>query len=176
LDSCDAAQTQDLQVRHMCGFFASIAAKSASFGKGNLDTCRNRCSASWQVGGLMRQRLRKFLPVFLVALALQVLAPISAAFAIAVATSDPAWSAEICHHDSDSPSSQGGDGNSGCEGGCPLCYAAAQADAWLNVPQLTAVAVPQGICTSVDWSKQAPGGIASRPGSNRQARAPPKMA
>ena len=124
----------------------------------------------------MRQRLLKFLPVFLVALAVQVLAPISAAFAIAVAASDPAWSADICHHDSDFPPSQGSDGNSGCDGGCPLCYAAAQADAWLNLPQLTSVALPQGVRSSVDWSEQVPGGVASRPGSNRQARAPPQTA
>jgi hypothetical protein len=122
----------------------------------------------------MRQRLRNFLPVLLVALAIQVLAPIVATFAIAGAVSDWAWSDKICHHGSEASSPNGDDSGHGCDDGCPLCCVAAQGDGWLNVPQLTAISAPQAVCTSVDWSGQMPGGIASLLDTSRQARAPPQ--
>jgi hypothetical protein len=45
----------------------------------------------------MRARLRKYLPVFLIAVLVQILAPISASWAAAVAASDPLSVAAICH-------------------------------------------------------------------------------
>ena len=47
----------------------------------------------------MRRRLRKFLPIVLVALVVQILAPIAACWAASIATSDPLLGAAICHDD-----------------------------------------------------------------------------
>ena len=128
------------------------------------------------MGRLMRQRLRNFFPVLLIALAVQVIAPIGAAFATTVAASERAWLGEICHHSSDAPSPKGDDGSHGCDDGYPLCCAAAQIHGWLNVPQLIAIALPPAVSTNVDWSEQMSGATASRPGSNGLARAPPRTA
>ena len=73
----------------------------------------------------MRQRLRTFLPILFVALAVQVLAPISAAFAMAMTAADQAWPGAICRHDLDLPSQKDDDSSHGCDDGCPLCCVAA---------------------------------------------------
>jgi hypothetical protein len=45
----------------------------------------------------MRARLQKYLPIFLIALLVQILAPIGVCWAAAIAASDPLGTAEICH-------------------------------------------------------------------------------
>ena len=45
----------------------------------------------------MRRRLRKFLPVVLIALTVQILAPIGACWAASIAASNPLHAAAICH-------------------------------------------------------------------------------
>jgi hypothetical protein len=49
-----------------------------------------------KVDGLMRRRLRKFLPIVLLALTVQILAPIAACWAPSIAGSDPLHAAIIC--------------------------------------------------------------------------------
>ena len=49
----------------------------------------------WQA--LMRQRLQAFLPIVLIALMVQILAPIGAAWAAALVKADPLRGVEICH-------------------------------------------------------------------------------
>src|ERR1700760_4480326 len=44
----------------------------------------------------MRRRLRKFLPIVLIALMVQILAPIGACWAASIAASDPLAAATIC--------------------------------------------------------------------------------
>ena len=52
----------------------------------------------WQRMGLaMRRRLKNFLPIVLVALAVQIFAPIGACWAVSIAASDPLARAVICH-------------------------------------------------------------------------------
>src|SRR5260221_9060078 len=49
-----------------------------------------------KVGSLMRRRLRKFLPIVLIALVVQIFAPIGATWAASLAASDPLHAAPIC--------------------------------------------------------------------------------
>ena len=54
----------------------------------------------------MRRRLRKFLPVVLIALAVQIFAPIAACWAASIVASDPLGAAAICHDNAASSSGQ----------------------------------------------------------------------
>src|SRR5262247_2841231 len=47
----------------------------------------------------MRRRLQEFLPIVVLALAMQILAPIAACWAAGIAIADPLQSAGICHSD-----------------------------------------------------------------------------
>jgi hypothetical protein len=123
----------------------------------------------------MRRRLRKFLPVVLVALAVQILAPIAACWAAVIAVSDPLHAAVICHDDAGqngNPADQTG-GHRAHDGACSLCCAV-HAAASLDAPQ-TAVAMPYRQPLRVDWREVAPELLGSRAGSHAQARAPPSI-
>ena len=48
-------------------------------------------------GGIMRRRLGKFLPIVLIAVLVQIFAPIGATWATSIALSDPLRAAAICH-------------------------------------------------------------------------------
>jgi len=125
----------------------------------------------WQA--LMRQRLRAFLPIMLVALMVQILAPIGAAWAAAVALSDPLHGLEICHGQ---PGSQPADDQSRPkpgQGSCALCCAAQPAA--LDGPELSAIAVPQRHARDVVWRANAPDAGLTRAFLNAQARAPPAV-
>jgi hypothetical protein len=119
----------------------------------------------------MRRRLQKFLPIVLVALAVQLLAPIGATFAAAIAASDPLNAAPICHG-SQAPASQDEPGGRAHDGVCAVCCAA-QAGASLDTPKATVVAVPHRVAISVTWNDQASDSLPARAGSHAQARAPP---
>ncbi|MGE5157294.1 MAG: DUF2946 domain-containing protein [Gemmatimonas sp.] len=122
----------------------------------------------------MRRRLQRFLPIVLMALAVQILAPIAACWATAVVASDPLQSAEICHN-VPSPTS-GQDDQSGGQpahdGACAICCAL-QAIPSIDTPQQIALAVPSRQTAFVVWASPAPRLSLSRLGSNKQARAPP---
>jgi hypothetical protein len=122
---------------------------------------------------LMR-RLQKFLPIVLIALAVQILAPIAACWATAIAASDPLQAAEICHSDAGASSDQNNQGGDRpChDGACAICCAM-QASASIDTPQQTAFAVPYRQTVPVAWSIAAPDLSPSRTGSNTKARAPP---
>jgi Protein of unknown function (DUF2946) len=70
----------------------------------------------------MRRHLRKFLPVILTALMVQIWAPVAACWAAFVVASDPLSSAEICHS---SPVSVPGHSDEGGgtlhDGACVIC-------------------------------------------------------
>ncbi|MBW7968832.1 DUF2946 domain-containing protein [Bradyrhizobium sp. BR 10289] len=123
----------------------------------------------------MRARLQKFLPLVLLALAMQVLAPIAACLAASQAVADPLSAAVICH----SASEQGGlKDQTGTPtahaGACALCCLA-QANASLDSPPQIALAIPFRHVERVVW-RQADASIAFAPrGSNAQARAPPRL-
>jgi Protein of unknown function (DUF2946) len=119
-------------------------------------------------------RYLKFLPIVVIALAVQILAPIAATWAAAAAVSDPLLPAEICHSlPSATPgqSDQGG-GQPGQHDACAICCVV-QANASIDTAQQTAFAVPYCQTTRVAWTFAAPDQSPSRAGSNTQARAPP---
>jgi hypothetical protein len=122
----------------------------------------------------MRRRLAKFLPIVLIALMVQILAPIGACWAAAFAISDPLLAVEICHSD---PALASGQTDQGSEqrahdGACSICCAA-QASASFDTPQAVAVAAPYRDVARVVWRDHALGLAPFRTGSNAQARGPP---
>jgi len=123
----------------------------------------------------MRQRLHGFFPILLIALMVQILAPIGATWTAAVAASDPLHGLEICHGDSSgTPASDDQNGRHVHEG-CVLCCAA-QAGAALDAPQPALFAAPVLEARRVVWHAGAFVLAASRIGSNAKARAPPVSA
>ena len=122
----------------------------------------------------MRRHIQKFLPIVLIALMVQVLSPIGACWAAAIAASDPLGLAAICH---DSAAASGQQGDQGGEprtheGACAICcvlHAGASAD----TPQVPALSTPYRQAARVVWRDRALDLPASRTGSNAQARAPP---
>ena len=122
----------------------------------------------------MRRRFAKFLPIVLIALAVQILAPIGACWAAAVAVSDPLLAAEICHSNPASiagQTDQSGE-HRGHDGACSICCAA-QASASLDAPQASAVVTPYRDVARVIWRDQVEGLSQFRVRSHAQARAPP---
>jgi len=124
----------------------------------------------------MRRRRLTFLPVFLIALAVQILVPIAASWGAAIAAADPLRAAEICLTDSTGLSGgtdQGAD-HRAHDGLCSICCAA-QAAASFDVPQLVAVTVPVRQHARMVWRESASDIVAARTGSNAQARGPPRL-
>jgi len=122
----------------------------------------------------MRQRFQKYLPIVLIALMVQIFAPIGACWAAAIAASDPLAAANICH---DSASATGQQDNQTAPdshhgGSCALCCLAS-AGASIDTPKVEAFAVPYRVTANVTWHDQAADVSLSRTGSNAQARAPP---
>jgi hypothetical protein len=121
----------------------------------------------------MRPRLQKFLPVVLIALAVQVLAPIGACWATAIAMSDPLVGSEICHSTPASlPGQSDQSGGLHAHGACAFCSLVHTSTA-LDPPRANIVATPYRQAQPVVWHEAARELAASRTGSNAQARAPP---
>lgn len=122
----------------------------------------------------MRARLRKYLPIFFIALLVQILAPIGACWAAAITASDPLSAAEICHNSgltADQTTGQGGQ-HSQHGSGCSICRLASVASS-IDTPTLVALAAPYRELSRIAWQDQTPKVLAFRVGSNAQARAPP---
>ena len=126
----------------------------------------------------MRKRLKNFLPIVLVALIVQIFAPIGATWAASIAASDPLAAAVICHGNAASAPGQTDQtnptGHRAHEGCCSVC-SVLHTGAPVDVPQ-TAVAVafdrePQRVV----WVALTPDRFGSRAGSHAQARAPPSI-
>jgi hypothetical protein len=123
----------------------------------------------------MRRRLGNFLPIVLIAVLVQIFAPIGATWAASIAASDPLHAAVICHGNAASvpnPSDQTGQSRAhdGCCSVCSVVHTGAPVDA----PQAT-VATPWRHAARVAWLDIAPDLFSSRAGSHAQARAPPSF-
>ncbi|HVX79600.1 MAG TPA: DUF2946 domain-containing protein [Bradyrhizobium sp.] len=125
----------------------------------------------------MRWRLRKFLPIVLMALVVQILAPIAACWAAGVAVSNPLIAAAICH---DSAASASDSSNQTDQGGTPhihdgLCclVCGGHVVASLDTPPQPSVGVPYRRSERIIWHKFAAELLGARTGSLAQARAPP---
>ena len=140
-----------------------------------IEYCLGHDHAQTEDAHAMRRRLQRFLPIVLIALMVQILAPVGATWAAAIAASDPLGGASICHSDPAAPSPQSDQsgGHRAHEGACSVCCAA-QAGASLDTPKAEAVAVPYRPIVRVIWREEAPGRWSVRAGSNTQARAPPQ--
>ena len=122
----------------------------------------------------MRRRLQKFLPIVLIAVLVQIFAPIGATWAASIAASDPLHAAAICHGNAASvpnPSDQSGQPRAhNCCSVCNVVHTGGPVDA----PQAT-VATPYCHAARVVWLDAAPDLFSSRAGSHAQARAPPSF-
>lgn len=123
----------------------------------------------------MRRRLRKFLPIVLMALMVQIFAPIGACWAASIAASDPLHNAAICSGAAGSVAGQVDQTGEqrAHDGACSQCCVA-QAAAPLDAPQ-TAVATPYRQSAHVAWLDRAPDLFSARTGAHAQARAPPSF-
>ena len=123
----------------------------------------------------MRRRLWKFLPIVLMALALQVLAPIGACWAASIAASDPLHAAAICSGGAASANDQSGQTGQhrAHDGACAMCCVA-HAGATLDTPEAT-FATPLRALARVVWPDAVPDRQGSRAGWHAQARAPPSI-
>jgi hypothetical protein len=123
----------------------------------------------------MRQRLHGYLPILLIALMVQIFAPIGATWTAAVAASDPLGFVQICHSGSTRSPSQDDPSGNHAHDACALCCAA-QAAASLDPPKPATFAAPDSESRQIVWR----GGVlrltTSRIGSNAKARAPPPVA
>ena len=123
----------------------------------------------------MRARLQKFLPLVLLALAMQVLAPIAACLAAGQAVADPLSAAVICHSASEQGGLNGSTGTPTAHGAaCALCCLA-QANASLDSPSHTALAIPFRHAQRVVWHAADLSAAAVHKGTSAQARAPPQL-
>ncbi len=127
----------------------------------------------------MRRRLRKFLPIVLIALMVQIFAPIGACWAASIAASDPLAAATICRDGAAATAGQA-DSSTGQTGGhhmhdgacCMAC--GSHAPASIDTPH-TAIAVPYRHALRVVWHAAALSPPVFRPGAHAQARAPPSI-
>ena len=130
----------------------------------------------------MRRRLKNLLPIVLIALAVQIVAPIAACWAAVIAASDPLGAAVICHGkggvaaggvaaaSQDDPS-----GAQGVQRGCCALCGMLHTGAPVKPPQTAAIFAFDRQVTSVVWHALGLGPATSRAGSPEQARAPPSL-
>jgi len=122
----------------------------------------------------MRRRLKNFLPIVLIALAVQVFAPIASCWVASIAASDPLSVAVICHGNGGSSQDDPSGAQSPQSGCCSLCgtlHTGTPVDPQRNV----AVLAFERQVTSVVWLELALDPATSRSGSPEQARAPPSL-
>jgi hypothetical protein len=122
----------------------------------------------------VRRRLGKFLPIVLIAVLVQIFAPIGATWAASIAASDPLHAAAICHGNAASvpnPSDQSGQPRAhDCCSVCNVVHIGGP----VGAPH-AAVATPWRHAARVAWLDSAPDLFVSRAGSYAQARAPPSI-
>ncbi len=122
----------------------------------------------------MRRRLGKFLPIVLIAVLVQVFAPIGATWAASIAASDPLRGAVICHGNAaSSPNQTDQTGQPRAHDCCSVCNVV-HTGAPVNARQAI-VAAPYRHAVRVAWLEAAPDLFSSRAGSHAQARAPPSF-
>jgi hypothetical protein len=124
------------------------------------------------MGFTMRRRLKNFLPVFLVALVVQIFAPIAACWAAGIAASDPLAAAVICHDNTASGSPEGDQTGQHVRDGCCSVCSVLQTGAPIDAPLATSIAIERP-AERVAWLDFTSRLADVRAGSQHQARAPP---
>ena len=143
---------------------------------GNLISTSDSHGISTKSDGIaMRRRLKNFLPIVLVALVVQIFAPIGACWAASIAASDPFAAAVICHGNGASGAGQtdqtGHRAHDGCCSVCSVLHTGAPVD----VPQIAAIVSLDRQTERVVWVEFTPDRFASRAGAHAPARAPPSI-
>src|SRR5882757_4972170 len=112
----------------------------------------------------MRRRLGKFLPIVLIALLVQIFAPIGATWAASIAASDPLRGAAICHGNAASvPNSSGQSGQPRAHDCCSVCNVV-HTGGPVGAPE-GAVVTPWRHAARVTWLDTAPDLLSSRAGT-----------
>lgn len=122
----------------------------------------------------MRGRLKRFLPVILLALVVQIFAPIGACWAASIAASDPLARAVICHGNVSDTGQADQTSNRAHDGCCAVC-SVLQTGVPIDTPQIAGAISPDRDHARVVWIEFTPDPFASRAGSHAQARAPPSI-
>ncbi|WP_063800101.1 DUF2946 domain-containing protein [Bradyrhizobium retamae] len=126
------------------------------------------------MGFAMRRRLKNFLPIVLIALVVQIFAPIGACWAASIAASDPLAGAVICHGNGTPGAGQADQANHRAHDGCCSVCNVLQTGAPVDVPQ-TAVIDVDRVAEQVTWFDFAFRLTNARAGRHAQARAPPSI-
>jgi hypothetical protein len=124
----------------------------------------------------MRRRPEAFVPIVLLAVMVQLLAPIAAFRVVAYATSDPLYMASICTGMTSSSDAQSAPSKTQHSHGdcCAFCGAGHGGTVALDPPPLVFVTL-QRQYQWISWLEAADPTPAIRVGSNAQARAPPHL-
>jgi hypothetical protein len=124
----------------------------------------------------MRRRLELFIPIVLLAVLVQLIAPIAAFRVVAYATSDPLYMASICHEMVSSPDTQTAPDKMPQAHGecCAFCGAGHGGTVALDPPPPIFVSL-QRQYQLISWLEAADPMPTARVGSNAQARAPPSF-
>lgn len=123
----------------------------------------------------MCKRLKNFLPIVLIALMVQIFAPIGACWAASIAASDPLAAAVICHGNANAaPGQSDQTGHRAHDGCCSVC-SVLQTGAPVDVPQTAETIAFEQQQSSVVWVALTSDRFGSRAGSHAQARAPPSI-
>jgi Protein of unknown function (DUF2946) len=122
------------------------------------------------------RRLEAFIPIVLLAMVVQLMAPIAAFRVVAFAVSDPVYMDSICSEMSSAPDAATAPGqtqhsHAGCCAFCAVGHGGAVA---VNPPPLVFVTL-QREYQRVSWLQAADPMPSVRVGSNAQARAPPSF-
>ena len=120
----------------------------------------------------MRRRLKNFLPIVLVALLVQIFAPIGACWAASLAASDPLAAATICHGNAGPQNGQGDPTRHRAHDGCCSVCSVLHTGAPVDVPETSAIAVHR-LPERVVWLDFAPDLVGAAAFPHAQARAPP---
>lgn len=151
---------------------ANSVGEEETGGVADLDFRRLWWLVPFRMGFAMRRRLKNFLPIVLVALLVQIFAPIGACWAASLALSDPLAVATICHGDAGAGQGDqtGHDAHDGCCSACSVLQIGAPVDH----PEVAAQAVER-LPSRIVWHDFASEIDGSQAGLAAQARAPPAL-
>jgi hypothetical protein len=124
----------------------------------------------------MRRRLELFIPIVVLAVLVQLIAPIAAFRVVAYATSDPLYLASICTETASSQAAQTAPAKTQHDHAecCAFCGAGHGASIAFASPPLIFVTL-QRQYQQISWLEAADRMPTIRVGSNTQARAPPSF-
>jgi hypothetical protein len=122
----------------------------------------------------MPRRLKQIFPIVVLALVMQILAPVAACWAAAIAVADPLQLAGICHSDATTGSGDQDRGKYAHDGLCAVCVS--HAGTAVDAPRPVTFVVLFRQFRPILWTDAELMLGPSRTGTNARARAPPPLA